>query len=168
MREMKSTRCHAVVMNGRVMRNVIVSYPASTESSSSAHRQFSSITHRQSGGAAVVVVNPRCSEAKQGGAVPTSIEPWRGDIVVTKNQQSPNHSELNYQLHDITVKPFTGEVHSTDDFNGIIALTPIDYELPSDFSIQAETFTHDTNHLDQLLPTLQPDTPIKLLFLPLE
>ena len=60
----RRTRCHAAVINGKVLRNIVVAYEGT----------------------------PSCCTA-------------------------------------IEIKPFIGETHSTDDFNGAVVVTPLSYKF---------------------------------------
>lgn len=108
---MKSTRCHAAIEDGSVMRNVIVTYPAPS---------FDNCT------------------------------------VIKCNRQK------------IAIKPFECEVHSTDDFNGIIAIVPQNYPLQTDFPVRANTFTTDTNQLAAHLPHTREKDVVNLHFIPMQ
>lgn len=108
---MKSTRCHAAILDGTVMRNVIVTYPE--------------------------LSFDNCS-------------------IIKCNRQ------------EIAIEPFEVEVHSTDDFNGIIAIVPQNYPLPIDFPVRANTFTTDTNQLAKRLPLTHEKDVVTLQFIPMQ
>lgn len=70
--------------------------------------------------------------------------------------------------HDVSLSPFEGEVHSTDDFNGAILALPADagFDLSS-VTLTPSTFSPVLAGIAANLPHIEPGEPCRLLFLPL-
>lgn len=99
--DIRSTRCHAAVINGKVLRNIIVSY-----------------------------------------------------------QGTPD------VCAGFEIKPFTGEVHSTDDFNGAVIVMPAQFEFyPDEYVLTPETFSSILDKIASIVPSVLPGESVKLCFL---
>lgn len=70
--------------------------------------------------------------------------------------------------HDVSITPFEGEVHSTDDFNGAILVLPADtvFDLPP-LALTPGRFSSVLAKIASLLPWVEDGKPCRLLFLPL-
>ncbi|MCM1137822.1 MAG: hypothetical protein NC221_08305 [Duncaniella sp.] len=89
------------------------------------------------------------------------------NVIVIYPEHRKGVSTPTCHLPQLAIVPFEGEVHSTDDFNGIIAIVPVDFTPHSCLSIRADTFSSDIKQIAELLPHVDKEDIIKLLFLPL-
>ncbi len=69
---------------------------------------------------------------------------------------------------NVSITPFEGEVHSTDDFNGAILVLPADagFDLSS-VTLTPATFSSVLAGIAANLPHIEFGKPCRLLFLPL-
>ncbi len=99
----RRTRCHAAVINGKVLRNIVVAYEGT----------------------------PSCCTA-------------------------------------IEIKPFIGETHSTDDFNGAVVVTPLSYKFhPEDYTLTIENFSMVLGEIAADVPSVTGNDGVKLFFMEL-